>query len=223
MIDHISIAARNFYETAHAIRAQTGLGFYDGGFTAGGSASKIFPLGGGAYLVVEGLVDPFAIEDPKNVGARQLHDSVAKGDVFRGFSLRAQSMAELGAIAARHRWPAPTPATMGRLRNDGSRLPAAGVPPVDLAWPQGFPNWNVFPESETHPSGQPVIPAAGLVRPEGVAWLEVGRLKSDMDRWIGIDSARLPLRFNGRAPGVYALAVRAGGREVVITPAPFKA
>ncbi len=216
MIDHISIAARNLAEAAHTLRARTGLGFYDGGYTAGGSASKIFPLGEGAYLVVEGLIDPLALEDPKNTGARQLHDSVANGPVFRGFSLRADSMAQLRAISARQGWAAPGPATLGRLRNDGSRLPAAGVPSVDLAWPKGFPNWNVFPEGETHPSGQPVIAAYGLLRPEGVAWLEVGGLKSDMERWVGADGGALPLRFNGKPPGVYGFAVKSAGREIVI-------
>jgi hypothetical protein len=221
-INHVSMGARNLYETAHNLRAETGLGFYDGGFN-GALGSKIFPLGAGAYLIVEGVVEPLALEDASNAAARQMHQSVADGDVFRGFCVRALTMTDLQAVAARHGWPAPVlNRNVGRIRNDGSRQLAAGVPPVAEAWPRGLPNFNFFPEPETHPSGQPVIAAAGLVQPLGIAWLEVGGSKADMDAWVGPGAQALPLRFNGRAPGVYALAVKTAAKEIVITgrPAP---
>jgi hypothetical protein len=215
-LDHCNIAAQDLYEAAFRLRNETGLGFYDGGWTPTGIGSKIFPLGESTYLMVEGLVNPFALEDMNNPGAKRFYDSVASGDHFRGWSLRVDSLAELEQIAKDHDFKTLVLNPKGgRIRPNGDAVIAAGTPSLGDAWPAGLPNWNFFPEMHTHPSGQPTISMPGLVKPRGIAWMEVGGTEAEMSKWLG-SPAKFSLRFNGKAAGLYAIGVKTDGAEIVI-------
>ncbi len=215
-IDHLSLAARNLYEASYRLRKETALGFYDGGWTESGLASKIFPLGGGAYLQVEGIVDVSAVNDPATPGVRRFYDAVAGGEHFRGLGLRVDSMEELEEIAKQRGSRVYMNLDTGRIRSDGSRIVVAQTPSIGESWTRGMPNWFFFPELNTHPSGQPVVAVPGLVAPRGLAWVEVGGTETEMTRWLGMPASNLPLRFNGRRLGIHAIAVNRDNGEIVI-------
>lgn len=215
-IDHISIAARNLYESAFRLRAETSLGFYDGGWTESGLANKIFPLGAGSYLQIEGIVDVAAVDDPSNHGIRRFYESVARGEHFRGLGLRVDSMKELEEVAARRGSKVYTNSATARIRPDGTRIVVAQTPSIGESWSKGMPNWFFFPEMNTHPSGQRVIAVPDLIAPAGIAWIEFGGTEQEMTKWLGIPAADFPFRFNGGAPGIHAVAVKTDSREIVV-------
>lgn len=215
-IDHISIAARNLYESAFRLRAETSLGFYDGGWTESGLANKIFPLGAGSYLQIEGIVDVAAVDDPSNPGIRRFYESVARGEHFRGLGLRVDSMKELEEVAARRGSKVYANSATARIRPDGTRIVVAQTPSIGESWSKGMPNWFFFPEMNTHPSGQRVIAVPDLIAPAGIAWIEFGGTEQEMTKWLGIPAADFPFRFNGGAPGIHAVAVKTDSREIVV-------
>jgi hypothetical protein len=257
-IDHICIASQNLYESTFRISQETGLGNYDGGFFPGvGAANKIIPLGGDSYIEVESIVNPYALThlpSQEGVVSRMVdwfYKSVAKGDVFMGWCLRADSLSELRQVADYHKteirgldhgeiegrndgrqrvsgtmvgsaqasfageaWPKEFP---GRQRMNGTTVRAAQAPVASDAWPKGFPNTYVFADMSAHPSRIPVEPGSGRVTPKGIEWLEVGGTDEQMRNWLGtVPHASFPLRFNGKRPGLYAVAVSTDGGEVVI-------
>lgn len=212
-IDHIGLGAKNIYESAFRLREETGLGFYDGGVSGGVQASMIFPLGGSSYIQLAGLVDAGVLEDPKNTAAIERYHRVKDGDRLTGVELRADTMDDLKKIADAHGGKL-TDMAKARLQMDGSWLHVAGVSIPNV--PKGMPGWNVFLDMNTHPSGQPVIEAPGLVKPLGLAWVEVGGSEADMSHWIGEPAAMLGFRFNGKAPGVYSFGVKSEKGEIVI-------
>jgi len=217
-IDHVSIAARNLYEASFRLRAETRLGFCDGGWIESGLASKIFPLRSGAYLQVEGIVDVASVEDPANSGIRRFYDAVAAGEHFRGLALRVDSMTELEEIAKRRGSRVYMNPDTGRIRPDGTRVIAAQTPSIGESWSKGMPNWFYFPEMDSHPSGQRVVAVPDLVMPDGIAWIEMGGTESEMTEWLGKPASSLPFRFNRGVPGVHAVAVKTDNGEIVIRP-----
>jgi hypothetical protein len=212
-LDHIEIRARNIFESADRLRAETGLGYYDGGWNPGGNASRIFPLGGTSYIQMSGLVDAFVALDPAKANARKLLESVRDADRFTGFNLRADSPEEMQQIAAAHGTKVTDNPATGRHLPSGFVQHVSGVPGDSR---KGMPGWNYFFDMNMHPSGQLVEPAPDLVRPMGVAWLEVGGSEEAMTQWLGFPSSRLSLRFNGKDPGLYAIGVRTDKGEVTI-------
>jgi hypothetical protein len=95
------------------------------------------------------------------------------------------------------------------------------VPSAAEAWPKGLPNWYCFEDRiNMHPSGQPVIPAPGLVKPMGLAWVEVGGTEAEMARWLGEPASKYPLRFNGKTLGLYALGIKSDKGEIVVRRKP---
>ena len=216
-IDHWQISSRNLYVSAHKLREETGLGFYDGGFLSPVIANKIFPLGGGAYIEINGVVDAGAVSDPKTPGAKAYMDRTVKGDCFSLIAMRVDTLAELEQIAKRHR---STVSQGGRTRPDGPPVKWFSTPAG--AAPAGRVNWYCHEDRQyMHPSGQPAISAPGLVTPRGVAWLEMGGTEKEMDEWIGQPSAPFGYRFNGKAHGLYAIAVKTDKGEVVIRRRPL--
>ena len=84
-LDHYQLSTRNIYMSAQKLREETGLGFYDGGyFEASGVANKIFPLGDGTFIEVEGVVDAGMIE--KNPGTKRFHERTTEGECFSSFA-----------------------------------------------------------------------------------------------------------------------------------------
>jgi len=68
-----------------------------------------------------------------------------------------------------------------------------------------------------HPSGQPVEPYPGLVRPIGISYIEMGGTEQEMSDWLGIPASSMPFKFNRKAKGVHAVAVKTeDGQEIVI-------
>lgn len=211
-INHIAAAARNLYEAAHALRRQTGLGFYDGGFNPGGTGNKIFPMGGGAYLQLSGIVDAHAVNDPAQAGAKRATELVrGRGEVFQSLNLRG-GVADLEAIAARHGLKVAENAT-GRTQANGRRLRVVAL----SATPPGVPMVYSFPDFPDHPAAHYPDPAPGLVTPMGISFVELGGTRASVVDWIGEEAvARLPLRFTGGPPGVTAFGVRTAAGEIVI-------
>jgi len=214
-INHVEISVHNLYEAAVRLRDETGFGFYDGGWSEAGTGSKITPLGEGAYLQIASLVDAFALKDARGAASQKFMERAAAGDRFGNLNLRVDSSAELERIGKIYGMTLNTNSKAGRIRPDGDRVGAIGLT-GGKGLPAGMPSVYYFPDMSTHPSGHPVEPAYGLVKPLGIAWVEVGGDKADYGAWLGSDPSSLPLRFNRKAPGVYALGVRTAGGEVVI-------
>ncbi len=104
----------------------------------------------------------------------------------------------------------------GRLRTrpDGSSPVAMRVPETMKCWNMGLPNLFYIPDLSPHPSRLPITGPG--VKPHGIAWMEVGGSEKAMSDWLGIPATSLPLRFNGKAPGLYAVAVKTERGEAVI-------
>jgi hypothetical protein len=84
---------------------------------------------------------------------------------------------------------------------------------------RGMPNVYVWPDMNKHDARYSVTAGAGDGRiPRGPSWVEVGGTPVELEEWFGglTKSDDHPLRFNGKALGVYAVAVNTSKGEVVI-------
>ena len=112
------------------------------------------------------------------------------------------------------------PALAAALNVDGPGVKfwsAPAGPNLSNAWETGRPNWYCWEDRlYIHPSGQPVIPAPGLVSVQGVSWLEMGGTQQEMADWLGQHPDTLNMKFNGKSLGLYAVAVMTDVGEVVI-------
>jgi hypothetical protein len=219
-LDHVSISSRNLFYGAHRLRLESTLSFYDGGHLLNGDiANRIFPLGSNTYLELNGIVNAQAVTDPKN--RPWWYEKVqAVGECFTGLGFTVDTLDELKAIAARKRYTvAQEPTT--RIWPNGYAMRAFPAPSVMTTWPKGLPNWYWFEDFPMHPSGQPPTTAPGITRPDGIAWIEVGGSEKDMYDWLDVPARTFPFRFNGQAPGVYAIGVKTmkGGEIVIRRPA----
>lgn len=217
-IDHISIHAVDLYEACDRLRKETGLGFYDGGwFPENGSANKIFPIGGQNYIEVGSVTNP-AKEHAGSPMVDYMKKAMASGeDVFNGLCLGVDSMEELEALAKRHNSTIPDYHHGTRVRTSGMQFHAFQTPTAPECWPKGLPNWYFFTDMTLHPSGQPPEPFPGLYRPKGLAWIEMGGTEAEMTEWLGVPASTLPMKFNGKTKGIYAVAVDVeDGPQIVI-------
>jgi hypothetical protein len=55
-----------------------------------------------------------------------------------------------------------------------------------------------------------------LVRPLGISWVEVGGTEAAFLQVSGPAGKDVPIRFNGKGSGVYAVAVKTADGEVVV-------
>ena len=220
ILDHIHIGCANVYTTAFDLTKTTKLGHYDGGFAGNITIGhKSVPLGSGAYIEIESLVDPFATADATKRPWWYKRAVAVKSPIFSGVCLRVNTMDELGEIAKRHGGTIRPKATI--------RTPPEG-PPAKFwdapyasgmadPWETGKPTWCCWEDRlYMHPSGQPVINAPGLVEPMGVAWMEMGGTKARMQEWLGQNPDDLHMKFNGKSLGLYAIGVSTDVGEVVI-------
>jgi len=219
-LDHYQLSTRNIYESAQKLRAETNLSFYDGGFFPDrGIANKIFPLGEGTYIEVEGVVDAGAIAlkadgTPVNPGAKGFHDRTATGECYSLLAMRVDTLDELKEIAARHK-SVISQGPVVRVRPNGPAVQAYSTPAG--ASQQGRINWYCHENRiSMHPSGQPVFPWPKTVEPKGIAWLEVGGTEQQMTEWLGVPANQFPYRYNGQPHGLYAIAVKSDKGEIVI-------
>lgn len=219
VLDHIHMGSANVYTSAHAMTQEMKIGHYDGGFMSNITIGhKAFPLGGGVYIEVESVIDPFAVPPEKEPWFVKKAIEF-KTEVFSGLCLRVDTMEELADIARRlggvvNLKPAQ------RIRPDGPGVmsfSAPGGPNIPNPWQSGYPNWYCFQNRMyCHPSGQPPINTPGLLNPMGVAWLEIGGTEEAMAKWLGQSPSDFGMRFNGKAPGLYAIGVKTDAGEVVL-------
>ncbi len=88
-------------------------------------------------------------------------------------------------------------------------------------WRAGKPTWCCWENRlYAHPSGQPVVNAPGLVQPAGVAWIEMGGTKTQMQTWLGENPDDFKMTFNGKSPGVYAIGIKTDSGDVEIRRPP---
>jgi hypothetical protein len=216
-IDHLAMACTDLYEASDRLRKETGLGFYDGGwFPAFGIANKIFPLGGQNYLEIESVVNPSKIKAGNPITDYFLKACAVPGDSFSGLCLGVDSMAELEELAKRLKSTIPDTKDTVRVRTSGMQFVDFQTPAY-FTWGKGIPNFYYFSDMTLHPSGQPPEPYPGLVRPTGISYLEMGGTEKEMSDWIGQPASTLPMKFNGKAKGLYAVAVKTeDGQEIVI-------
>jgi hypothetical protein len=209
VLDHVHVGCTNVYTTAFDLMKATKIGHFDGGFVDGVvTGQKMMPLGGGAYLEIESIVDPFAMEVVARRPWWYQRSIAARSPIFSGVSLRVATVDELRAIATRHggelRMNTRTPPDGPPFRFwDGPHGPASADP-----WQNGKPTWCCWENRlYMHPSGQPIVNAPGLVDPLGVAWLEMGGTRAQMQEWLGQNPDDLKMKFNGKPPGLYAVGV----------------
>lgn len=219
-LDHIHMGCANVYTTAFDLMKATRLGHYDGGFDGNVTiGQKTMPLGGGAYLEIESLVDPFATADASKRPWWYRRAVAMKSPIFSGIRLRVNTMEELSEIAKRHGGTV-RPRVNVRTPPEGPEAKFRDAPyAANMAdpWLTGKPTWCCWENRlYMHPSGQPVINASGLVEPMGVAWMEMGGTRAQMQEWLGQNPDDLRMKFNGKPAGLYAIGVRTDAGEVEI-------
>jgi len=208
-IDHISLGVQNLFEGSERLQRETGIPSIQGRwFPDIGMANRYFATGDNTYIEVESVIDPFAIAR-KNPIAVDTYAQLAGGDAFLGYVLRVKSRAELDRIAKRLGVTV-VAAPLG-VRVDG--VPSVNyvrAPDTPLAWPRGLPNFIFWDGTVT----KPVLP--GPVKPTGIAWLEVGGTRADMEKWVGDAVSRLPFRYNGKPAGLYAVGIKSRDRIIEV-------
>ncbi|MFG3022686.1 VOC family protein [Streptomyces sp. NPDC048254] len=115
-LDHLCPGVRELGDGVRRVQEKTGLAHYDGGVLPGGLANTIFPLGGDVYLEVEAVTAPAAERD---AGAAWFDRVVEDGDRWMFWSLRADTLEELAAVA--QRLGGEVIRVPGRIQPDGTR------------------------------------------------------------------------------------------------------
>jgi glyoxalase-like protein len=213
-LDHLCLFVRDVGEGVRGVHEETGLAHYDGGVLAGAIANTIFPLGGDAYLEVEGLMAPAAERD---ASAAWLDRIVADGDRWLFWSLRADTLEEMAAVA--QRLGGEVARVPGRVQPDGTQRIITTAPgpgrALDTCWRRGLPNWFYRENPATNPD-------RGVTdhgdRGAAVTRLEIAADAEELRQHIGAETFdQLPLALVSGRPGVHAVTVRtASGREVTL-------
>jgi hypothetical protein len=220
VLDHLHVGCTNIYTTAFDLMKTTRIGHFDAGFVDSiTTGQKAVPLGGdgGVYMEIEGIVDPFASANPARRPWWHKRAVAARGSIFSGVSLRVNTMEELRDIAKRHggdvRLNTRTPPDGAQFKFWSAPHSAAMADPSE----SGKPTWCCWENRlYMHPGGQPIVNAPGLVQPMGVAWLEMGGTRAQMQEWLGQNPDDLKMKFNGKSPGLYAVGVNTDGGLVEI-------
>jgi hypothetical protein len=212
-LDHLCLGVRELDDGVRRVQEETGLAHYDGGVFPGGLANTIFPLGGDVYLEVEAVTAPAAERD---AGAAWFDRVVADGDRWMFWSLRADTLKELAAVA--QRLGGEVMRVPGRVQPDGTRRVITTAPGTDRAldaWRRGLPNWFYRDDPATHPDRGAVERGD---RGAAVTRLEISADAGELREHIGAETfGRLPLVVVPGRPGVRAVTVRtASGREVTL-------
>ncbi len=206
-LDHINLGCANVYATAFDLMNTTKIGHYDGGFTRDiVVGQRTMPLGGGVYLEIEGIIDAFATADPSRRPWWHARAVSLRSPVFAGVCLRVGTIEELNDIAKRH---GGTTRLNVRTPSDGPQVKFWEAPfGTGDPWQTGKPTWCCWENRlYAHPSGQPVVNAPGLVQPTGVAWMEMGGSKAQMQGWLEQNPDDFRMKFNGKTPGLYAVGI----------------
>jgi len=167
---------------------------------------------GNAYLELGGIIDPMASQEIKSL----LRNVLTTGDHFFGLFLRVDTEEELETVAKRNKLTISLPGTGERIRSSGPPLHARSAGSIETSF-KGRPCFVYWPDMSNHPSGQPPLPAPGLVDPLGIAWVEWGGTEADMADWLGGPTPNLPFRFNGKPQGgLHAVGLTTDKGEIVV-------
>jgi hypothetical protein len=234
-LNHFALGARNIYEAAARLRKETGFGFTTGDWIQS-TACHMVPLGENVFIEVEGTIDAHAFlkgPQPNYTYDALDTDNEYNGDHFTGMMLGVDTLEELEEIGKRlgggvtPNWPDPY---RHFQRPDGyvRRFQSAPYyePGSGKSRPRGMPNFYYYPDQPGRPSSQPVVATPHLVTPTGVKWVEYGGTEQQMSEYLNVPKASdiLPLRFNGKALGTWAICVGVeGGEDVIIRRPPSAA
>jgi hypothetical protein len=233
-INHFSLGARNAFESAARLRTETGLSFWTGEWLRDISCHMV-PLGNGpngkdAFIEIQCYVDAHAhLKDTRpNYRYDVLSvDNEYNGDYWTGLMLGVDSLADLEAVAKRLGSDV-TPEDSRTnpynhfLRPDGYVLGYQSAPRFTQGrpakWPLDMPGFYYYPDVPGRTSNQPVVAVAHMRRPAGVKWVTFGGTNELLSDWMGCDAEKtIPVRFNGKAVGVWEVAVAmADGEDVII-------
>ena len=205
-IDHVVLAAGDLDEGAAAVERSYGLGSVAGGRHEGhGTANRIVPLGGNAYLELVAVVD-----EREAAGSAFGRRVVAAAGSFLGWSLATD---DIDAIAAR----------LGQPTTRLQRPDADGAP---LSWRMtGLelaildPSLPFFVTPEMDPSLHPSRSAVEhRVRPDGVVRVTVRGDGEQLEAHLGPGHG-LPVEVVAGEPhGVVSVAVSTAEGELTIVP-----
>lgn len=233
-LDHFGLFSHNFYKSTFELSLETGLGNYDGGFFPNfGNGTKIVPLGPDLFLEIEGLVD-FSIikhiilseangtnKDNQDVMAF-MRKLLAKPEAFFLWSFRVESEEEMSELTKATGWTVDRETLSepnAQQMMSGEKVVVCSAPnAADFGRSPGMPNVYLWPDMSKHDSRFPVIPETKKKTPTGISYVEVGGTEKLFDDWFcGFTTAKdHPIQFNGKAPGLYAIAVNTDAGEVVI-------
>lgn len=213
-LDHLCLGVHDLSDGIRRLHEETGLASYEGGVLAGGIANRIFPLGEDVYLEAEAAMGSAA---ERNEAAAWFDGLVADGDRWMFWSLRADTLEEMTAVA--ERLGGEVARLPGRVQPDGTQRIITTAPgpdrALDTCWRRGLPNWFYREDPATNPDRGAVEHGD---RGVGVTRLEIGADAGELQEHIGAETFdRLPLAVVSGRPGVHAVTVRtAAGREVTL-------
>jgi hypothetical protein len=223
-INHVALAVPDLFGGCTAFTKETGLATFEAGwYPSWGAGLRMAPLGNSTFLEVAGLVDPRAHE--RSPIAKQVLEATNYGAFLIGFCIRVDTVAELEAIAERldseifdsgvARMPDGSYDRAPLMHvNGGEADTLLRSPDTAWCWQQGLPNFFFMGQEEHY--GDRAAPHKA--KPEGIAWLEVGGEEARMREWLGPDGDDLPLRFNGKEPGLHAVGIASADGEIVVRP-----
>jgi len=216
-LDHFCLGVRELDDGVRRVREETGLASYYGGVLAGSIGNTIFPLGEDVYLEVEAVTAPAS---EREAAAAWFDRVVADGDRWMFWSLRADTLEELTAVA--ERLGGEVQRAPGRVQPDGTQRIIITAPGTDRAfagWRRGLPNWFYREDPATNPDRGA---AEHGDRGTAVTRLEIGADAGELREHVGAETFdRLPLEIVRGRPGVHAVTVRtASGREVTLRREP---
>jgi len=235
-INHFALGARNIYEASERLFKETGLGFWTGEWVQS-TGCHMFPLGGDVFIEVEGTIDAHAylkMPKPNYIYDVLDTDNDYNGDHWTGLMLGVESLADLEAIAKRLGGEvSPDDSKINPynhfIRPDGYVMGYQSAPRYPNGrpskWPRGLPTFYYYPDVPGRSSNQPVVARAHMVEPTGVKWIEFGGTEELLSEWMGVKKASdvIPVRFNGKAVGVWAVCVGIEGKDDVVIRRPAAA
>jgi len=221
-LDHFAMYSRNYARTTFQISQETGFGAFDGGFfPTYGLGIRIIPLGPDLFLEIESLIDWDVIRHALATDHPYIKVAMAHPEAFAGCCFRCDTLEELEEFAKR-RGVEVNRTELGEANAqqmmNGDKNVVLMAPVATASWPAGMPNVYYWPDMSKHDSRYPVERGTQRIQPKGLAWVELGGTAEIFDDWFAglTTAADHPVRFNGRAPGLYALAIDTDAGEVVI-------
>ena len=203
-VDHIIYAVDDLDAAGRQLQEETGLASVEGGrHPAWGTANRIVPLGT-AYVELVTVVDR-GVAAGSDFG-RPVMDAIAAGRHLAGWAVATD---DLGVVSRRLGLEVSRGA---RTRPDGTTL-SWQLAGVATALTTGalpfFIEWGG--SADLHPG---TAPAPHRLAPAGIAWIEVAGDEQALRSWLG--DLDFELRFVDGPPGLSAVAIDAGGQEIVL-------